>query len=304
MADLRILDGQVLDTGGVTTGSGKSTDYFVARDWSPDSLSAFAQQAGFGDLWNTGYGTQMISGGFDQPEQEQATYSPELLQKLSEYNFYRTGQRPGETDRARHLVATDKAGNPIWDNSYSYSKWSDAPLDAAKVLGSAYLGASALNGGLLGMGGATGGTAGGAAAAGGLEMSGQMPVYQAMSSSQLPAIAGAGGAAATTIPMGGYAGAGLEGGTMTAGGSGGLLGGTLGKFAPGVAKFITDNPLLAKGLFSAATGLLSASGGGSGGGGEPKFGPAKQWKSPLQQGLIGNPQLTDIAKPVSFKGRW
>jgi hypothetical protein len=71
-----------------------------------------------------------------------------------------------------------------------------------------------------------------------------------------------------------------------------------------VAKFITDNPLLAKGLFSAATGLLSASGGGGSGGGEPKFGPAKQWKSPLQQGLIGNPQLTDIAKPVSFKGRW
>jgi hypothetical protein len=301
MADLRILDGQVLDTGGVTTGSGKSTDYFVARDWSPDNLSAFAQQAGFGDLWNTGYGTQMISGGFDQPEQAQATYSPELLQKLGEYNFYRTGQRPGETDRARHLVATDKAGNPVYDSAFSYSKWSDAPLDAAKVLGGAYLGASALNGGLLGMGGATGG-AGGAAAAGGLEMSGQMPVYQAMSSSQLPAIAGAG--AATTIPMGGYAGAGLEGGTMTAGGSGGLLGGTLGKFAPGVAKFITDNPLLAKGLFSAATGLLSASGGGGSGGGEPKFGPAKQWKSPLQQGLIGNPQLTDIAKPVSFKGRW
>jgi hypothetical protein len=293
MADLRILDGQVLDTGGVTTGSGKSTDYFVARDWSPSSLAAFAQQAGFGDLWNTGYGTQMISGGFDQPEQEQATYSPELLQKLGEYNFYRTGQRPGETDRARHLVATDKAGTPIWDNSYSYSKWSDAPLDAAKVLGGAYLGASALNGGLLGMGGA---------GSGAVAASGQMPVYQAMSSSQLPAIAGSGG---VTIPMGGYAGAGLEaGGTMAAGGSGGLLGGTLGKFAPGVAKFITDNPLLAKGLFSAATGLLSASGGSGGGGGEPKFGPAKQWKSPLQQGLIGNPQLTDIAKPVSFKGRW
>jgi hypothetical protein len=293
MADLRILDGQVLDQG------------MFAQDWTPEALAEVAKTGGFGDLWNSGY--TAASGDptntlFDSDYQA-ARYSPELLSKLGEYNFYRTGQRPGETDRGRHLVATDQSGNPVYNSTYGYSKWSDAPLDAAKVLGGAYLGASALNGGLLGMGGATGG--GGAAAAGGLELSGQMPVYQAMSSSQLPAIAGAGGAAATTIPMGGYAGAGLEaGGTMTAGGSGGLLGGTLGKFAPGVAKFITDNPLLAKGLFSAATGLLSASGGGSGGGGEPKFGPAKQWKSPLQQGLIGNPQLTDIAKPVSFKGRW
>jgi hypothetical protein len=292
MADLRILDGQVLDQG------------MFAQDWTPEALAEVAKAGGFGDLWNSGY--TAASGDptntlFDSDYQA-ASYSPELTAKLGEYNFYRTGQRPGETDRGRHLVATDQSGNPVYNSTYGYSKWSDAPLDAAKVLGGAYLGASALNGGLLGMGGATGGTAGGAAAAGGLEMSGQMPVYQAMSSSQLPAIAGAG--AATTIPMGGYAGAGLEGGTMAAGGSGGLLGGTLGKFAPGVAKFITDNPLLAKGLFSAATGLLSASGGGGSGGGEPKFGPAKQWKSPLQQGLIGNPQLTDIAKPVSFKGRW
>jgi hypothetical protein len=291
--DQRILDGQVLDQG------------MYQQDWTPDKLAAFAQQAGFGDLWNSGY--TAASGDatntlFDSDYQG-PQYSPELTAKLGEYNFYRTGQRPGDTDRGRHLVATDQSGNPVYDSAFQYSKWTDAPIEAARTLGSAYLGASAINGGLLGAGGAAGGS--GAAAAGGLELSGQLPVYQAMSSSQLPAIAGAGGtAAATTIPMGGYAGAGLEGGTMTAGGSGGLLGGTLGKFAPGVAKFITDNPLLAKGLFSAATGLLSASGGGGGGGGEPKFGPAKQWKSPLQQGLIGNPQLTDIAKPVSFKGRW
>jgi hypothetical protein len=269
MADLRILDGQVLDQG------------MYAQDWTPEALAEVARLGGFQDLWNSGYtpasgdATNTL---FDS-DYRAASYSPELTAKLGEYNFYRTGQRPGETDRGRHLVATDQSGNPIYNSTYSYSKWSDAPLDAAKVLGGAYLGASAINGGLLGAGGATSGAG---VAAGGLELSGQMPVYQAMSSSQLPAIAGAGGAA----------------------GSAGLLGGTLGKYAPGVASFIADNPLLSKTLFSAATGLLSASGGGSGGGGEPKFGPAKQWKSPLQQGLIGNPQLTDIAKPVSFKGRW
>jgi hypothetical protein len=279
-----------------------------AQDWTPEALAEVARLGGFQDLWNSGYtpasgdATNTL---FDS-DYRAASYSPELTAKLGEYNFYRTGQRPGETDRGRHLVATDQSGNPIYDSTYSYSKWTDAPIEAARTLGSAYLGASAINGGLLGAGGAAAGE-GAAGLAGGLELSGQMPVYQAMSSSQLPAIAGAaGGAAATTIPMGGYAGAGLEAGGSAAGVSsgGGLLNGALGKYAPGVASFIKDNPLLSKALFSAATGLLSASGGGGGGGKEPTFGPAKQWKSPLQQGLIGNPQLTDIAKPVSFKGRW
>jgi hypothetical protein len=297
MADLRILDGQVLDQG------------MYSQDWTPEMLAQVAQAGGFGDLWSSGY--TPASGDptntlFDSDYQA-ARYSPELTAKLGEYNFYRTGQRPGETDRGRHLVATGADGQPIWDNTYSYSKWTDAPIEAARTLGSAYLGASAINGGLLGAGSAAG-AEGAAGLAGGLELSGQMPVYQAMSSSQLPAIAGAaGGAAATTIPMGGYAGAGLEAGGTAAGVSsgGGLLNSALTKFAPGAAQFIKDNPLLARGLFSAATGLLSASGsGGGGGGGEPTFGPAKKWTTPIQQGLIGNPQLTDIAKPVSFKGRW
>jgi hypothetical protein len=283
MADLRILDGQVLDQG------------MYAQDWTPEALAEVAKAGGFQDLWNSGYSTQTTFQGEGSLGDVQNTYSPELLSKLGEYNFYRTGQRPGETDRGRHLVATDQSGNPVYNSTYGYSKWSDAPLDAAKVLGSAYLGASALNGGLLGMGGATGAASGAGAAAGGA--AGGATEGFALGDIFTAGEAGAGGISG----MGG----GLSGGgAMTAGGSGGLLGGTLGKFAPGVAKFITDNPLLAKGLFSAATGLLSASGGGSSGGGEPKFGPAKQWKSPLQQGLIGNPQLTDIAKPVSFKGRW
>jgi hypothetical protein len=281
MADLRILDGQVLDTG------------MYAQDWTPEALAEVARLGGFQDLWNSGYtpasgdATNTL---FDS-DYRAASYSPELTAKLGEYNFYRTGQRPGETDRGRHLVATDQSGNPIYNSTYSYSKWTDAPIEAARTLGSAYLGASAINGGFLGAGAAGGAEAAGAAGA-----------------------AGAGGAAegftlgdiftAGEAGAGGLCGmsGGLSGGA--AAGSGGLLGGSLGKYAPSVAKFITDNPLLSKALFSGATGLLSASGAGGGGGGEPKFGPAKQWKSPLQQGLIGNPQLTDIAKPVSFKGRW
>jgi hypothetical protein len=283
MADLRILDGQVLDQG------------MYAQDWTPEALAEVAKAGGFQDLWNSGY--TAASGDatntlFDSDYQA-AQYSPELLSKLGEYNFYRTGQRPGDTDRGRHLVATDQSGNPVYDSAFQYSKWTDAPIEAARTLGSAYLGASAINGGLLGgaaagEGAAAAGTAGasGASAAEGFSLGDIFTAGEA----------GAGGISG----MGG----GLSGGgAMTAGGSGGLLGG-IGKFAPGVAQFIQDNPLLAKGLFSAATGLLSASGGGGSGGGEPKFGPAKQWKSPLQQGLIGNPQLTDIAKPVSFKGRW
>jgi hypothetical protein len=233
--------------------------------------------------------------------------SPELtaaLQKIdTTYQPIRLGGVEGGNDRRFSFVDRATGETAVTGDPSQHTSWYDAPIEGLRTLGSAYLGASAINGGLLGAGGAAAGE-GAAAAAGGLELSGQMPVYQAMSSSQLPAIAGAG--AATTIPMGGYAGAGLEAGGTAAGVSsgGGLLNGALGKYAPGVASFIKDNPLLSKALFSAATGLLSASGGGGGGGKEPTFGPAKQWKSPLQQGLIGNPQLTDIAKPVSFKGRW
>jgi hypothetical protein len=277
MADLRILDGQVLDQG------------MYSQDWTPEMLAQVAQAGGFGDLWSSGY--TPASGDptntlFDSDYQA-ARYSPELTAKLGEYNFYRTGQRPGETDRGRHLVATGADGQPIWDNTYSYSKWTDAPIEAARTLGSAYLGASAINGGFLGAGAAEGAAAGAAGGAAGEGF--------ALGDIFTAGEAGAGG-------LSGMSGGLSGGGAMTAGGGGGLLGG-LGKYAPQAAQFIKDNPLLARGLFSAATGLLSASGGG-GGGGEPKFGPPKKWTSPIQQGLIGNPQLTDIAKPVSFKGRW
>jgi hypothetical protein len=214
--------------------------------------------------------------------------SPELtaaLQKIdTTYQPIRLGGVEGGNDRRFSFVDKATGETAVTGDPSQHTSWYDAPIEGLRTLGSAYLGATAINGGFLGAGAAEAGAAGAAAGAG--EGFALGDIFTAGE-------AGAGG-------LSGMSG-GLSGGA--AAGSGGLLGGSLGKYAPSVAKFITDNPLLSKALFSGATGLLSASGGG-GGGGEPKFGPAKQWKSPLQQGLIGNPQLTDIAKPVSFKGRW
>jgi hypothetical protein len=217
--------------------------------------------------------------------------SPELtaaLQKIdTTYQPIRLGGVEGGNDRRFSFVDKATGETAVTGDPSQHTSWYDAPIEGLRTLGSAYLGASAINGGFLGAGAAGGAEAAGAAgAAGAGEGFALGDIFTAGE-------AGAGG-------LSGMSG-GLSGGA--AAGSGGLLGGSLGKYAPSVAQFITDNPLLSKALFSGATGPLSASGGG-GGGGEPKFGPAKQWKSPLQQGLIGNPQLTDIAKPVSFKGRW
>lgn len=73
-------------------------------------------------------------------------------------------------------------------------------------------------------------------------------------------------------------------------------GGLLGQFGGTVAdaaKWMKANPLLGKLLMSGATGLLSAAGSGSSSGAaQQDYGPAKQWGSPLQQGLLGNVQQT------------
>ena len=85
-----------------------------------------------------------------------------------------------------------------------------------------------------------------------------------------------------TVNMGGL------GGTMATGGMLGQLGGTVAD----AAKWMKDNPMLGKLLMSGATGLLSTAGGGSSSAPQQDYGPAKQWGSPLQQGLLGQVQQT------------
>lgn len=79
------------------------------------------------------------------------------------------------------------------------------------------------------------------------------------------------------------AGTALNGGTT--GGTTGGLAGTAGD----VAGWLKANPALGKLLMSGAMGLLSSGGGGgssSSSGGSTSFGPAKNWTSSIQQGLL------------------
>lgn len=73
---------------------------------------------------------------------------------------------------------------------------------------------------------------------------------------------------------------------------------SVGSGAGSALQFLKDNPTLGKLLFAGGTSLLSTLGsdnGSSGGGGLLSAGPAKQWNSPIQQGLLRQPTLVNPA---------
>jgi len=105
---------------------------------------------------------------------------------------------------------------------------------------------------------------------------------------------GAGGADAATSAAWANGAAGLGGDTLSAMSGGGMLG-QVGGMAGEAASWMKANPALGKLLMSGGMGLLSSSGGGSGGAQAPVYGPAKQWSSPIQQGIQSNPQQMNPA---------
>jgi hypothetical protein len=225
----RIGGARVLDSGGIGT-----------TDWNESQLAAFAEAVGLGDLWKSGY---TASSGdptntlFDS-DYRAAQYSPALMEALNKYQFTRLGAMDGQTDRGRQLAAVDSTGKVVWGSDpYSYSKWTDAPIEAARTLGSAYLGASWLNGGLLGAGTAgTAGTAAGAAATGAGEfgLGGAFTAGEAGAGGLSGTLGGLSGGYGTTAAgtAAGAAGAGLSG----AGGEGFSLAGSMdGLSAPGIS---------------------------------------------------------------------
>ena len=64
-----------------------------------------------------------------------------------------------------------------------------------------------------------------------------------------------------------------------------------------MASWMKSNPALGRLVMSGAMGLLSGAGGSSGGGsGGPKtYGPAQKWTSPIQRGLLSDPQQMNPA---------
>lgn len=116
---------------------------------------------------------------------------------------------------------------------------------------------------------------------------------------QAAGITGAQAAATATAPATVNMGS-LGGTTGTAGGLSGLLqsGGQIAGDALGAVKdaatpawqWLKDNPAMGRLLLGGATSLLSASGGNSSGATEAASGPAVQWNSQLQKGLLSPSQ--------------
>jgi len=190
---------------------------------------------------------------------------------------------PGLTAGAAGATAGAGAGLLANEGAAQLAAYSAAnPLTAAQVT-AATLPAGGLPGLAAGAAGAT------------------PAVFNAAADSQLASsqlgITGAQSAAAATAPA--TVNLGSLGGTMgTAGGISGTLAGlkqqaadTLGGGLLGDAgAWMKANPVLGRLLMSGATSLLSASGGGGSSGGSAQaaapMGPAQQWNSPIQQGLL------------------
>lgn len=318
----RINGARVLDAGGVRSVGGGLL--FDAADWDAGYLRNFAQNVGLGDLWERGYSQEADWSREGSTGQMSDIYSEELLQALSPYEFIRLGHMEGQGDRTRQLAAINRqTGQVVWGSDpYSYSHWTEAPIEGAVVLGSAAL----LGGGIPGIPGigsflpgaevgAAAATTSGATNPALIESAVGSAGYGASSAGPGGILGGAGvsmGEALGGLPS--AAGGGMEAGGALSGGAGagagtgaaaggGLLG-NIGGAASGALDWLRANPTIARGLFSLGGSLLSGGlGGNSGGSGQQTYGPPRQWSSPLQTGLLTTPQQEEV-NPVNFRGRW
>jgi hypothetical protein len=325
-----------------TEGIGEGAQEYAAQGPSINGAidgvfdQSFADRMGFGDLWRSGY----TAGGGSGEERIDSSYSPELLDRLSQYQVAGLGFG----DDMRQFAVLDPNGQVVhatqpraYNDAFRQTLIGMAALAGGAALNGAFGGAAA------GEGAAAGAAAeGGAAAAGDIAASGLLPVEAVGSTSALPGLAQGGGGilgAATNpaliesaVGTAGYGASSAGAGNALGLGAGGLgmtgaqtsaydsliratgspglanagsnvLGSDLGRATTGITSWLRDNPTLGRLLFSAGSGLLGGVG-GSGGGSPQPLGPARQWSSPLQQGIIQDPERTNIASPLSFKGRW
>lgn len=271
--------------GAYTTGVGEGAMDYAAQ--GPQFNAAvggafdedFANRQGFGDLWRSGY---TPGGGFGE-DRADAAYSPELLAQLSKYQVAKLGYG----DDMRQFAVIDPSTGQVV-NATQPRAYRDAFRGEFLPAAAALIGGAAMNGAFAGLGEA--GLAEGAGLADGW-------------SSGVTFGAGDAGAAG----LSGMSGPGLSnglglGGGLGGGAAGGLLG-DIGSRASGAIDWLRNNPSLARGIFSLGGGLLGGVGGGGGSAPQETYGPPKQWKSPLQAGLLTPPEQSNFG-PVSFKGRW
>jgi hypothetical protein len=206
-------------------------------------------------------------------------YSQPVMDVLSKYQYNLESPQSGYR---QYQVIDPNTGKLVYSGDvFKKSNWYDAPLEAAGVLGGMYLGASALNGGLLGLsgtapaaaagttgaagaafdplnaylttGGVEGSIAGGAAAGGGAAGAvGIMGPPVAEMAGLLPTVA-------PTLPA-----AGMLPGVSGSPAAPPSTPSPLGSAASGLWDFVKNNPSLAGTLLG---GLLGGGAGGGGGGG-------------------------------------
>jgi hypothetical protein len=230
----------------------------------------------------------------------------EALQRAQGYTF--DWQDTGAANTGT-LTAYDPSGNQLGGYRQQDKTAGQTLGNWAKVAAMAVPGLGAM--GIGPMGGLLGGAGFGASEAAGLAGAG---ADAATSAAWANGAAGLGGDTLTAMGMG-ETGAGTLGATglntMRAGelagyatngampssaasAGGGLLDSAMG--AAGTAgQWMKDNPMLGKLLMSGGMSLASAGGGGSSAPAPKTYGPAQQWSSPIQQGLLSNPQQINPA---------
>lgn len=263
------------------------------------------------------------------------TTSPEFQKHLQNYQYTPT-TLPGKNQHPGVVVA-DQSGQRVgeFNTADNGSRSVDAAMKAAVAaiaaagIGSnmGLLGDAAPAGGLGGGGSAPFGALEGMGAVGGAEALPAVALDASMIPS-MPAIQGGAELGASGLnamragELAGYSSA--PGAVVTAAtpASGGLLSQITAGLGPvgealkpigsaigGAADWMKDNPMLGKLLMSGGGALLSGMGGGQSGGPAPMpTGPAKQWSSGLQQGIMTQPtpQRQGLLGPVQGMGaaRW
>ena len=255
-------------------------------------------------------------------------YTPDFLKALEQYKFTQADPyRTSVIDQGGQNLGTFKSGDE--ESAFDKFAWQAVPLAIAAMGAGAFggwaPGAEGAAGGAGTISGGGGLTAGGSAGYGSIGgtlggsggttlglAGGGMSGGAGINSALLQSLgAGAAGTAAT-LPSSGlnamrlgeiasYATNGSMPSSAATAEGGGLLGSpqsTAGQIGAAVrdnpvSAWMKANPTLGKLLMSGGTSLLSAAGGGSSGSGQAEsYGPAKQWGSPLQQGLLGQVQQT------------
>lgn len=155
--------GYTTDAGGRRIDGRRVLDVQDAQSGFNEQL---ADQLGFGDLWRQGYTPRIRGSLFDDPDVQAEAFSPELAEKLSQYELARLGYG---NDLRQHAVVDRTSGNVVGAFApKKYSGFGDFVKMAAPIMLGAMPGLGAALGGALGASGTAATAVGNGLISGGL----------------------------------------------------------------------------------------------------------------------------------------